>query len=51
MFETLQENLAWMAWTWQVGFFFVAIAVWAVTVALQADTIDGGIDPTLAEYR
>jgi predicted small integral membrane protein len=27
MWETLQDNLAWMAWTWQVGVFFATIAV------------------------
>jgi predicted small integral membrane protein len=26
MWESVQENLAWMAWTWQVGIFFLTIA-------------------------
>jgi predicted small integral membrane protein len=36
MWETLQENLAWMAWTWQVGVFFATIAVLLVAFTVLA---------------
>jgi predicted small integral membrane protein len=36
MLDSLQENLAWMAWTWQVGVFFAAIATLLVCFTLLA---------------
>jgi predicted small integral membrane protein len=36
MLEALQENLAWMAWTWEVGIFFVSIATLLVIFTLLA---------------
>jgi predicted small integral membrane protein len=36
MLEALQENLAWMAWTWQVGIFFCSIVVLLVIFTLLA---------------
>lgn len=36
MSETLQENFAWMAWTWEVGIFFVTIATLLVIFTLLA---------------
>jgi predicted small integral membrane protein len=36
MWDTLQDNLAWMAWTWQVGVFFIAIATLLVVFTLLA---------------
>jgi predicted small integral membrane protein len=36
MWESLQDNLAWMAWTWQVGVFFASIAVLLLIFTLLA---------------
>ena len=36
MWESIQENFAWMAWTWQVGIFFVSIASLLVIFSLLA---------------
>jgi predicted small integral membrane protein len=36
MWETLQEDLAWMAWTWQVGLFFAGIAALLIIFTLLA---------------
>ena len=36
MVETLQDNFAWMAWTWQVGVFFAGIAALLLVFTLLA---------------
>jgi predicted small integral membrane protein len=36
MLDSLQENLAWMAWTWQVGVFFASIATLLIVFTLLA---------------
>jgi predicted small integral membrane protein len=36
MLEKLQVNVAWMAWTWQSGLFFIAIASTLVVMILLA---------------
>jgi predicted small integral membrane protein len=47
MSESLQENLAWMAWTWQVGVFFASIAalliIFTVLAAARPETPRVGV--------